>query len=90
MCVAHGGAEEGGGGAHGGDAPARMGEWDLAGELHGDVRKVVVGSIWGDEGRRRGLHGELGGGGVHGEWQQHSGTWASVAWEWVGRGAARR
>ena len=30
------------------------------------MKKVVVGSVWLGGGRRRGLHGELGGGGNHG------------------------
>ena len=61
--------------AHGGDGvPMRYGERGMAGELHGGEWKLARGSIGGEEGRGRGLHGGLGGGGGHGSRQSFLGA----------------
>ena len=44
----------------GGAAPAVRGGGERVWELHGAMRKLYWGSIWVEEGRRAGLHGELG------------------------------
>jgi hypothetical protein len=50
----------------GGAAPTVRGGGERVWELHYGGRNHAAGSIWGEEGRRRGLRVELGGGGDHG------------------------
>ena len=50
----------------GGAAPVVRGGGERVWELHYGERNLAAGSIWGEEGRRRGLRVELWGGGSHG------------------------
>jgi len=50
----------------GGAAPVVRGGGERVWELHYGERNLAAGSIWGEEGRRRGLRVELWGGGGHG------------------------
>ena len=50
----------------GGGALAAVSGGEKVNKLHGAMGKVAAGLAWLGEGRRRGLHGKLGGGGGHG------------------------